>query len=120
MKIALPVTSDKVEDQMNRTFGRAPKFMIYETQTDAFEMVDNAQNLNAAQGAGTQSAQNVASSGAKAIICKNCGPNAYQVLTAAGIEIYIAESGTVKENIEKFKKGELKSSSSANVEGHWL
>ena len=119
MKIALPVTTDKVEDQMNRTFGRAPKFMVYDTETDTFEMIDNLQNLNAAQGAGIQSAQNVAGSGAKAIICENCGPKAYQVLTAAGIEVYISESGKVAELIEKFKKGELKSSSSANVEGHW-
>lgn len=120
MKVALPVTSDKVEDQMNRTFGRAQKFMIYETETDTFEMVDNTQNLNAAQGAGIQSAQNVAGSGAKALICENCGPKAFQVLNAAGIEVYIAGSGKVIELIEKFKKGELKSSGSANVEGHWV
>jgi predicted Fe-Mo cluster-binding NifX family protein len=105
---------------MNRTFGRAQKFMIYETDNDTFEMVDNIQNLNAAQGAGIQSAKNVAQSGAKALICENCGPKAFQVLTAAGVEIYIAGAGKVSDLIEKFKKGELKTSGGANVQGHWL
>lgn len=120
MKLALPVMSDNLQDQMNRTFGRAQKFMIYDTDTDKFEMVDNIQNLNAAQGAGIQSARNVAQSGAKALICENCGPKAFQVLSAAGIEVYIAGAGKVSDLIEKFIKGELKASNSANVEGHWV
>ncbi len=120
MKVAIPVMSENLQDQMNRTFGRAGKFMIYETDNDTFEIIDNLQNLNAAQGAGIQSAQNVAGSGAKALICENCGPKAFQVLSAAGVEIFIAGAGKVSDLIEKFKKGELKASGGANVQGHWL
>jgi len=119
MKIALPVISDKIEDQMNRTFGRAPRFMIYDTDTDIFEMIENTQNLNAGQGAGIQSAQNIARTGAKALICENCGPKAFRVLSVAGVEVYISGAGKVVDLIEKYKNGELDPSPAANVEGHW-
>ena len=41
-------------------FGRAKYFIIYDTETKEMEVVGNEQNFQAAQGAGVQSAQNVA------------------------------------------------------------
>ena len=120
MKIAVTTTGKDLNSPFESRFGRAPGFIVYDTEAKEFESVDNSMNLNAAQGAGIQSAQNVAGSGAKALICENCGPKAFQVLSAAGVEIFIAGAGKVSDLIEKFKKGELKASGGANVQGHWL
>jgi len=119
MKVAITSSGKSPDSQVDPRFGRAPYFAIYDTESDTFSFADNAQNLNAANGAGIQSAQNVASAGAQVLITGNCGPKAFRTLSAAGIKIIIGASGTVKEAAAKFQKGELAYATDANVEGHW-
>ena len=119
MKIAITTTKDSLEGEIDPRFGRATFFAVYNTDNDTVEYVDNEQNLNAASGAGIQAAQNVIATGAKVVITGNCGPNAFKTLNAANIKIIIGATGTVKEIAEKFKKGELTYTESANVDGHW-
>jgi predicted Fe-Mo cluster-binding NifX family protein len=119
MKIAVTSKGTTVESQIDPRFGRAAGFMVCDIETGECQFKDNTQNLNAAQGAGIQSAKNVADSGASAIVTGHCGPKAFAALSAAGIKIYTGAEGTVAENIEKFKAGELKECDNADVEGHW-
>ena len=58
-------------------------------------------------GAGIQAAQDVAEKGVVAVITGSVGPNAYQVLSSAGIRVYVGALGTVKEAVERFKNGQL-------------
>lgn len=120
MKIAITTSGSDLNAPLDSRFGRAPKFCIYDLETKTFEVIDNAQSLNAAQGAGIQSAQNVARSGAKALISGHCGPKAFRVLQAAGIKIYTTTATTVSEAIDEYHAGKLTQSSSADVEGHWV
>ena len=120
MKIALSSTGKTSEDMVDQRFGRAPYFIIFDSQTNTFAAVDNTQNLNAAQGAGIQSAQNVVQAGAEILITGHTGPKAFRVLESAKIPIYLAPSLTIKEAVEKFKNGELKKIDNADVEGHWV
>jgi len=80
---------------------------------------DNSQNLNAAQGAGIQAAETVVRLGAEAVVTGNVGPKAFRALNAAGIKMYLSGEGSVADAVRKFKAGELKEASTANVEGHW-
>jgi predicted Fe-Mo cluster-binding NifX family protein len=120
MKIAITSTGSNLDSQIDLRFGRASGFIIYNVDDDSFEFVDNTQNLNAMQGAGIQAAQNVINQGVDAIVTGHCGPKAFTVLSSADVKIYTGGEGTVKETLEKFKKGELKESTSADVEGHWI
>ncbi|NLE68310.1 MAG: dinitrogenase iron-molybdenum cofactor biosynthesis protein [Lentisphaerae bacterium] len=119
MKIAIPSTGKATSDSLDPRFGRAKFFIVADTATDEASAHDNAQNLNAAQGAGIQSAETVAKLGVEAVVAGNVGPKAFRVLNAAGIKIFLAPQGTAADAIRKFKAGELKEVSSANVEGHW-
>lgn len=119
MKIAITTSGNDLNAPLDTRFGRAPKFLIYDLEAKTFEIVDNEQNLNAAQGAGIQSAQNIARLGAQAVITGNCGPNAFRVLQAAKIKIYNATAANVAEAIEQYRQGKLTEASAANVEGHW-
>ncbi len=119
MKIAITIDGDGLEAPLDARFGRAKKFVLYETETDSCEFFDNTQNLNAAQGAGIQAAQNVAAAGAEAVVTGHTGPKAFRVLDAAKIAVYHSGVRPVKEVIEAFKKGELKKAAAADVEGHW-
>ncbi|MDX9763099.1 MAG: NifB/NifX family molybdenum-iron cluster-binding protein, partial [Desulfomonilia bacterium] len=46
MKVAFSTSGNTLNDPLDRRFGRAPKFLVYDTQTESFEVVDNEQNLN--------------------------------------------------------------------------
>ena len=119
MKIAFSTSGADLNAPLDSRFGRAAKFLVYDTETASFTVVDNAQNLNAAQGAGIQSAQTVAAGGAQALVTGHCGPKAFRVLAAAGIKVYTSDGPTVAAALELYREGKLKESVAADVEGHW-
>lgn len=119
MKVAFTTSGSDFSAPLESRFGRAPKFLVYDLDSESFEVIDNQQNLNAAQGAGIQSAETVARAGAKALVSGHCGPNAFRVLVAAGIKIYNSDATTVAEALEQFRSGKLKEAGNADVEGHW-
>jgi predicted Fe-Mo cluster-binding NifX family protein len=120
MKIAITANGKDLYSKVDLRFGRAFGFIIYDLDNDKYNFIDNAQNLEAAQGAGIQAAQTVVNHDVEVLITGHCGPKAFKVLSAADIKIYVGAEGTVKEVIEKFKKNELKETTSADVEGHWM
>lgn len=119
MKIAFTTSGSDLNAPVDSRFGRAPKYIIYDMDTCSFTVIDNAQNLNAAQGAGIQAAETVVRSGAGAIVTGHCGPKAFRVLSAAGVKVYTAETMTVTEALDRFRAGSLAEALSADVEGHW-
>jgi len=120
MKIAFSASGGTLESQLDSRFGRAAMFIIIDTETGDHTVLENTQNLNAAQGAGIQSAQHVVSSGATALVTGHTGPKAFKVLSAAGVEIYLSSATSVTDAFEAWKRGELKKIDSADVEGHWV
>ncbi len=122
MKIAFSSSGDSIaslDAPFDSRFGRCRKFIIYDDAADSFEVVDNSQNLNAAQGAGIQAAQNVVKAGAGAVVSGHCGPKDFRALGAAGVKVFNCEFRTVKDALTAFRNGELKEAESADVEGHW-
>ena len=83
-----------------------------------FEVLDNSSAM-AAGGAGISAAQMIAGQGVKAVLTGNCGPNAYGVLSAAGIQVITGVSGTVKDAAQQYKEGKFQGSSQANVPDHF-
>ncbi len=119
MKIAITSTDGTLDGMVDERFGRAKKIVLVDTDDGSQETVDNVQNMNAAQGAGIQTAQNVINAGAKAVISGHLGPNAFKVITAAGIEAYTASNMTVREAVESYRNGKLPKLDGADVGGHW-
>jgi predicted Fe-Mo cluster-binding NifX family protein len=119
VKIAFSTSGKDLSAPLDTRFGRAPKFLIYDLDTNTFTVVDNRKTMDSAQGAGIQSAETVARSGAKAVVTGNCGPKAFRVLSAAGIRIFNTGAPTVEEALELYRAGSLTEADAANVEGHW-
>jgi predicted Fe-Mo cluster-binding NifX family protein len=119
MKIVLTTSGSDLDAPFESRFGRAPKFLLYDLENDTFEVIDNERNLNAAQGAGIQSAESVARLGASCVITGHCGPKAFRVLRAAGIKVYNAEADSVAAALGLYRSGKLAEAQGADVEGHW-
>ncbi len=119
MKIAVTSSGATLDAPVDPRFGRAAWFVVVEVATGAFTVHDNTQNLNAAQGAGIQTAETVSRLGVEVVITGHCGPKAFRALQVAGIQAVTGATGTVREAIERFQKGEVKQATSADVEGHW-
>ena len=117
MKIAVTSKSNNLESEIDPRFGRCSYFLIVDTDTMSFEHLSN-ESAMASGGAGIQAAQNVAKTGVEVVVTGNMGPNAFQTLSAAGIRVFIGANGTVKEAVEKYKKGELKEAAAPNVGSH--
>jgi predicted Fe-Mo cluster-binding NifX family protein len=115
MKIAISATGPGLDADIDPRFGRCRSFIIVDPETLEFEAIENS-GIAASGGAGTASAQMVASRGVEAVLTGNCGPNAYQVLEAAGVRVYTGVSGKVSKAIEDYKSGKYQPSPQANVE----
>jgi len=120
MKVAITAQGRERESQIDLRFGRAKFLIVADTDTGGFEVQDNMVNLNAVQGAGIQTGQNIANLDVDAVITGNVGPNAFRTLRAAKVKIFLAEKQTVQEAMDSFKANKLKEVDQANVEGHWI
>ena len=119
MKIAVTAENPLPESPVDPRFGRAKLFLIYDDERIAWDVIDNKQNLQSAQGAGIQSAANVVNAGCQVLISGHCGPKAFAALSKAGVDVYIANGQTAEEAVRSFKSGELRKIEFADVEGHW-
>jgi predicted Fe-Mo cluster-binding NifX family protein len=120
MKIAITALDKELSSEIDPRFGRAKWLIVVNTETGEFKAHDNSLNLNAVQGAGIQTAQNIANLDVEAVITGNVGPNAFKTLNASGIRIFLTEKQMVQEAIDSFKADKLTEVNKANVEGHWI
>jgi len=114
-KICLTSQGDNLDSTIDARFGRCLYFIIVDLETGGFEAIENP-NTDSTGGAGVQSGQLVAERKVKAVLTGNVGPNAYNTLSAANIQVITGVSGKVNEAIEKYKKGEFKSIDGPSVD----
>ena len=119
MKIAVTSQGTNLDAQVDPRFGRAAYVIIVDSETNNFEVIDNAANVNAMKGAGIQAASNVVNSGAEVLLTGHCGPNAFKALQAGKVAVSNDASGTVKDSVKSYLDGKLPHADNANVEGHW-
>lgn len=119
MKVAITSKGKQLSSEVDPRFGRAPYIIIVDTETLAFEALDNSTNVNAFKGAGIQAATMVADKGAEVLLTGYCGPNAFKTVAAAGMKVVNDISGTVEDVVATFKAGNLSYSDAANTDGHW-
>jgi predicted Fe-Mo cluster-binding NifX family protein len=117
MRVAVTAAAGRLDAEVDPRFGRCPCFAIIETDDLSVEALDNA-NQALGQGAGIQSARLLAERGVRYVLTGNCGPNAHQTLTAAGIGVITGCAGKVREVVEQFNAGRLTSADAPNVPGH--
>jgi len=117
MKIAISATSPSLDAEVDPRFGRCQYFIIVDPQTLEFEAAENT-NIMASGGAGIASAQMVANKEVQAVLTGNCGPNAYQALEAAGVQVITGVAGKIRDAIEGYKAGRFQAASQSTGDAH--
>jgi predicted Fe-Mo cluster-binding NifX family protein len=117
VKIVITSLNGSIEAQFSPRFGRCAYFIFVDTDTIAWEAFPNPA-ANARGGAGTQAAQYIASQGAQAVISGHFGPNAYEALQVAGIQMFSAGAGRVQDLVDEFSAGRLKQVTVPGESGH--
>jgi predicted Fe-Mo cluster-binding NifX family protein len=118
MKIAISATGSTLDVMVDPRFGRCQYFIYVDPETFQFEAAENSSAM-AGGGAGIATAQAITAKGVEAVLTGNCGPNAYQVLSAAGVKLITGVTGTVREAVEGYKAGKFRESFQANVPDHF-
>ena len=118
MKIAISATGLDLDAEVEPRFGRCQYFVIVDPQSMQFEALDNS-NAMAAGGAGIATAQMIASKGVEVVLTGNCGPNAYQTLSAAGLQVITGVAGRIRDAVEAYKAGRFQSSAQPSVGSHY-
>ncbi|MFZ5858671.1 MAG: NifB/NifX family molybdenum-iron cluster-binding protein [Chloroflexota bacterium] len=120
MKLIISISGNKLESPFDPRFGRAAAFCLVDSETGEWTVHENPA-LSASGGAGVQAAQFVAKLGTQAVISGAYGPNAFDALSPAGIEMYLAPTGetlTAADVLALFKVGKLQKAEAATHAGH--
>ncbi|MGB9631415.1 MAG: NifB/NifX family molybdenum-iron cluster-binding protein [Candidatus Methanodesulfokora sp.] len=112
VRVAVPSTGPDPDSPMDPRFGRAPYFIIFDLDTMKHEVVQNT-FMSSAGGAGIQAAQLLIDKEVNVVLSGNVGPNAYQALVSAGIQVIPISARTAREAVEIYKKGGVAPSQAA-------
>ncbi|MFA6600650.1 MAG: NifB/NifX family molybdenum-iron cluster-binding protein [Candidatus Omnitrophota bacterium] len=114
MKICIPTeTKDGAQAKPFGHFGSAPYFTIYDTETKAWEFVENG-NQHHSHGT-CQPLQFLANQKIDTVVCQGMGARAVQKLNEGGIRVYRVASDTVEEVLKESLCGALEEITPANA-----
>ena len=106
MKIAMPIDKKTLESNICPSFGRAPYFLFYNTESKEYYFLDN-EAVASQGGAGIRAAQVIADHGVKAVLTPRCGENSESVLNRTEVLTYKSIPGTAQQNIDAFVENKL-------------
>jgi len=109
MKICIPAKGPELQDFADERFGRAPFYLIHNTETGTTESFKNPA-AEAMGGVGPRAAQFLMDHEVQVLITARVGGNALEALSAGGITILLYEEAgrTVKDAIAAYTSGSLR------------
>ena len=117
MKIVVTANDANLDAPVHPVFGRCPTYVFVDPETMQFEVIDNPA-IDTLRGAGFHAAEFIVERGAQAVVTGNVGPNAFKVLQASGVLVYLSVGETVREAVKTYKAGRLQPVEEANVPTH--
>ena len=108
MIIAITADTGDLKSRVNPRFGRAPVFILFDAKKGDFQVIDNATNMDATQGAGIQAAKTIINHDVDVLISGRFGPKAFKLLEASSVKSFVCEEVSVKKAIEMYLADGLK------------
>lgn len=116
MRLCITATGKEIDANVEIRFGRAPWFLIVDTDTGTIiEAVEN-HAATQGQGAGIAATKLLSDKNIDAVLTGTVGPNAAQVFQTTGISLIegLSPQDTVQEALVKFKQGSYGKGKSAS------
>jgi predicted Fe-Mo cluster-binding NifX family protein len=105
MKVCVPSEgAGGLEDRVGEHFGRVPTYTVVDTETGQVEVLRNESEHTGGTGL---PGGILVRAGVDVVLCTGLGARALALLEGSGIEVCTGASGTVREAIESWKRGEL-------------
>ncbi|MFT4964941.1 MAG: putative Fe-Mo cluster-binding NifX family protein [Halobacteriales archaeon] len=117
MKLCIPTTTDRgLAADVSPHFGRAQTFTVYDTETEAVDVVAN----DGQHHGGTRHPPDIiAETGADIVLCGNLGRKAVSRFEDHGIEVYCDANGSVRDAIDAWEEDALSPAAAENAcKGH--
>jgi predicted Fe-Mo cluster-binding NifX family protein len=108
MRICIPAKGPGVGDVVDERFGRAPYYLIHDTETGKTESYKNPA-AEAIGGVGPKAAQFLLDHNVNVLVTARVGGNAHGALKAGGITILLYEEAgsTIRDAIDAYSRGGL-------------
>jgi predicted Fe-Mo cluster-binding NifX family protein len=110
--IAISAATKSLDATVEQLFGRSRFFILADPDTMEWEALDNMPSLSAQEMIGPATARNLR---VDTVITGKCGPKAFEELTSAGVKVILDTKGTVREALERLKRGDFKPAVGPNV-----
>ncbi|MBN1783086.1 NifB/NifX family molybdenum-iron cluster-binding protein [bacterium] len=117
MRICVTAQKSDLDAQVDPRFGRCAWFIIVDSDSLEFEAIENREGQSSG-GAGVRAGQLMSEKQVQVVATGSVGPNAFQVLNAAGISIADGVSGTVREAVQRVASGGASFSEKPSAESH--
>ncbi len=117
MRICIPTETDLGKTaKVSGHFGSAPCFTVFDTETDAVEVIGN---LDAHHAHGMcHPMGTLVDKGIDLVVCGGMGAGAIQKLNEAGIRVFRTVPGTVEEIIAQYRESRLAEMTPEDACGH--
>ena len=116
-RICVTSVGPSPDDPVDPRFGRCAYFLVREAESGNFRAVENtARGLG--NGAGIQAAQTLANMGVDVVLTGDLGPNAFRVLSAAGIRAFRVDGVSARKAVEEYIEGRLVRMDAPTTHGH--
>ena len=100
MKIGVLSDGPDLSSEVSEDFGHAPFFLIVDSETLDYTVVEN--EFMEAEGAGMKVAQAIVDIGVEAVVVGGIGTHGFNILDKAGIDVSYDEEGSVKECVTDY------------------
>ena len=113
--VAITSTGRELDSQVDPRFGRCTYFAIIDSSGTLRAVMNTAKDFG--NGAGIEAAKQIIDANADVVITGSIGPNAFRVLSAAGVRVFVGGCGTVRDSLERYRSGALSEAFASTMPG---
>ncbi len=114
--MAVSSVGESLDSPIDPRFGRCSYFVVFEENGSHRAVRNTGQALG--NGAGIQAAQQILDLDVDTVVTGDIGPNAFRVLAAGGVRMFVKCTGTVGSAMESYRSGGLRQTAASTSPGH--
>jgi len=118
MILAVAASGKWLDSIVDNHTGRAACFVLYDTEHESHEVIDNLHCTGWSHWAGSLTARRLVGAGVQAVIVHRIGPVAFRYLVNSSIDVFYVDKIPVVNAIRRFREGGMSPAERPNCRGH--